>query len=374
MATENRFSVGFARHPGHILNRELSALNMSQAELSIRTGTSTKYISQIINGSASISPDMAYKLELVLGTPAHVWIGLQSNYEEAVVRERELHAKEQEIDIAKQFNYSSISKLFNNLPKVKNMEEQVYELKRFFGVSDLSLIFNADSARSYHAAALRTGSENAKKAPDEYALAAWLRTGELYAANVLCGVFDPKGLKAALPQIKRIINTEPINIAWQQIRKLLLDCGVKLVAVPYLSKTYVNGAVRWIGDNPVIIMSDRNAYADIFWFSLLHEICHVLKHGKKYACVAFESSIKCYERRKEEDEADSFAANFFIKEELFDSFSNSADCWNSTCIYSFAEQQGVPYYMVVGRLCHKKNEGWNRPIATGRPKVKILTA
>lgn len=374
MATEKMFNVGFARHPGRILQRELDAIDMTKTELATRAGTSPKNISQIVNGIASISPDMAYKLECVLGTPAHVWLTLQTNYEEALVRERALHAQEKELEIAKHFNYNNLAKLTPSLPVAKKLEEQVYELKRFFGVASLSLIFNADSAHPYLSAALRTGSENMKKTPDQYALAAWLRMGELHASNVQCGVFDPKRLKSNLPLIKQIINTETIPSAWQQIRKLLFECGVKIVAVPYLAKTYVNGAVRWIGDNPVIIMSDRNAYADIFWFSLLHEICHVLKHGKKYACVAFEASVKCYVRRPEEDEADSFAANFFIDELQFDLYSDSFDCWSENSIRTFAMQQGVPYYIVVGRLCHKKKDGWSLPIATGRPKVKIITA
>ena len=55
--------------PGATLRKALADRDMSQADLAARTGLTEKTISQIINGVAPISVDMADKLELMLGVP-----------------------------------------------------------------------------------------------------------------------------------------------------------------------------------------------------------------------------------------------------------------------------------------------------------------
>lgn len=371
MAIEKRLNYGFARHPGSILGRELEARGMTHAELAVRAGTSAKNISQIINGVAPISPDMAIKLEYVLGIPAHVWNNLMMNYQEALLREKAKEHQQLEEDYASHLNYAKIRAICPELPDAHKSEDKTDALRRMFGVSSLASIFDTDSS-SYLRFAARSNAVASGKEPDRYALTAWLRVGEINASKISCPQYDAKKLRKALPEIKRAIYEMDISKAWLEIQKLLHACGVKLVAVPYLSKTYVNGAVRWIGDNPVIIMSDRNSFADIFWFSLMHEICHILKHGKKYACIAFDNVIQCVERRPEEDEADAFAAEFFIAENKFNEFAENYNRGDISAIYTFAAEQGVPYYIVVGRLCREsRGVNWSDPIAAQRPKIKI---
>lgn len=372
MAIEKSMNFGFARHPGKMLARELDARGMTHAELAIRAGTSEKNVSQIINGIAPISSDMAIKLEYVLGTPAYIWDQLQMNYQEALQRDkaRELQAQEQEY--ARHFDYSKLRAIYPELPEARNVADKVEALRRMFAVSSLAVIFETASSK-YLACARSSNAEAIGKVPDNYALVAWLRVGEIQAESIQCPRYDEKKLKKTLPEIKRIINEKDISSAWLSIRTVLLECGVKIVAVPYLAKTYVNGAVRWIGSNPVIIMSDRNAYADFFWFALLHEICHVLKHGKKYACVAFEESVRCFEKPVQELEADEFAAEFFISKNDLELFTHNKARPSDAEIREFAKKCLVPYYIVVGRLGHEHIISWSDPIASSRPKLKILT-
>ncbi len=56
------------------------------------------------------------------------------------------------------------------------------------------------------------------------------------------------------------------------------------VLLPHLKNSGVNGAVKWINKQKVILaMNDRRKYADTFWFSLFHEIGHVFQ--KKVAML-----------------------------------------------------------------------------------------
>jgi antitoxin HigA-1 len=70
-----------AIHPGEHLAEELKALNMSAAELARRIGVPTNRVTQILNGTRSITGDTALRLGHFFGTSAHFWLNLQSLYD-----------------------------------------------------------------------------------------------------------------------------------------------------------------------------------------------------------------------------------------------------------------------------------------------------
>lgn len=59
---------------------------MTQNEFSKRMEMSEKQISQLMNGEVHLTPDMAEKLELVLGVSADFWNKLESIYQEKLVK------------------------------------------------------------------------------------------------------------------------------------------------------------------------------------------------------------------------------------------------------------------------------------------------
>ena len=70
-----------AIHPGEHLGEELKALNMSAAELARRIGVPTNRVTQILNGTRSITGDTALRLGHFFGTSAQFWLNLQSLYD-----------------------------------------------------------------------------------------------------------------------------------------------------------------------------------------------------------------------------------------------------------------------------------------------------
>jgi antitoxin HigA-1 len=70
-----------AIHPGEHLAEELSLLNMSAAELARRLAVPTNRITQILNGTRSISGDTALRLGHFFGTSAGFWLNLQALYD-----------------------------------------------------------------------------------------------------------------------------------------------------------------------------------------------------------------------------------------------------------------------------------------------------
>lgn len=68
-------------HPGEHLAEELEALDMSAAELARRIAVPTNRITQILNGTRSITGDTALRLGHFFGTSPEFWLNLQSLYE-----------------------------------------------------------------------------------------------------------------------------------------------------------------------------------------------------------------------------------------------------------------------------------------------------
>jgi addiction module HigA family antidote len=85
----NQYTPDMPSPPGDSLADILEERNMSQAELAARLGRSEKTISEIIQGIAPITPDIAAGLELVLGAPARFWNERERRYREHLASHKE---------------------------------------------------------------------------------------------------------------------------------------------------------------------------------------------------------------------------------------------------------------------------------------------
>ena len=77
-----------AIHPGEHLAEELEALDMSAAELARKIDVPTNRVTQILNGTRSITGDTALRLGHFFGTSAQFWLNLQSIYDLRLAQER----------------------------------------------------------------------------------------------------------------------------------------------------------------------------------------------------------------------------------------------------------------------------------------------
>ena len=62
-----------ATPPGATIKEQLLDRGLSQKEFAVRMGMSEKHISRLINGEVQLTPDVAVRLEMVLGIPAKFW-------------------------------------------------------------------------------------------------------------------------------------------------------------------------------------------------------------------------------------------------------------------------------------------------------------
>ena len=100
MATNQEIYSDLAVPPGEYLSEVAEEMGMSQAELARRMGRPVQVISEIANGIKSITPDTALQLEQVLGVPAHIWTGLEAEYQLTKARGEAAEQVEHETDLA----------------------------------------------------------------------------------------------------------------------------------------------------------------------------------------------------------------------------------------------------------------------------------
>lgn len=77
-----------AIHPGEHLAEELTALDMSAAELARKLAVPTNRVTEILKGQRAITGDTALRLGHFFGTSAEFWLNLQSLYELRLAQEK----------------------------------------------------------------------------------------------------------------------------------------------------------------------------------------------------------------------------------------------------------------------------------------------
>jgi addiction module HigA family antidote len=77
-----------AIHPGEHLAEELGALDMSAAALARKLRVPTNRVTQILNGTRSITGDTALRLAHFFGTTPQFWLNLQTLYELRVAQQK----------------------------------------------------------------------------------------------------------------------------------------------------------------------------------------------------------------------------------------------------------------------------------------------
>ena len=147
---------------------------------------------------------------------------------------------------------------------------------------------------------------------EPYAISAWLRKGELQAAELEANDYSEKKFKDALSNIKSIMATHPEGF-FKQLQDICLNAGVKVVQTPTISKIPISGSTRWLNNTPLIQLTDHYPHNDSFWFTFFHEAGHIILHGKKD--IFLEKVDYSDKDLEKEREADEFASKWTLTNE-----------------------------------------------------------
>ncbi len=81
-------------HPGRLVrNACLAPLGLTVTAAADALGVARPTLSNVVNGRAAISPEMAIRLEKAFGSTADAWLKMQIAYDLAEARKREAEIK-----------------------------------------------------------------------------------------------------------------------------------------------------------------------------------------------------------------------------------------------------------------------------------------
>jgi HTH-type transcriptional regulator / antitoxin HigA len=343
MILHNEYIPSEVSPPGETLADILDEHGMTQADLARRVGHAEKTISEIINGKAPITPEMAVKLEMVLGAPAHFWNMRQTHYEEYMARERQSVALEPHLDWIQKFPYKQMVR-YRWISDYSDPLERLRELLRYFGFAapqEWETYWQELWTKT--PVALRTSPAFANQ---QNALAAWLRYGEVQARTLDCAPYNEELFHNALHQIRRLTVEDPHTYQFEVVR-LCAQAGVALVLVPEIDGIRASGAARWLApDKAMIQLCLRYKTDDQLWFTFFHEAAHILLDGKRQIFIDADDD--------KEERAGKFAADFLIPPDQWKALVSSRQHKYLTKaeILQFAEKIGIAPGIIVGRLQH----------------------
>jgi Zn-dependent peptidase ImmA (M78 family)/transcriptional regulator with XRE-family HTH domain len=311
-------------------------------------GRPKKTISEIINGKAAITPETALQLERVLGIPASFWNNRERDYREALARQEEQARLSEEVAWLDQIPVGEMTKQ-KWIQFYQDKVEQLREVLNFFAVA------SPEQWKEFWGGGIHV---NFRKSPafqsDPGAVAAWLRRGEIEAAEIECAGYDANKFKETLQQV-RALTVEPPEIFQPEMVRLCAAAGVAVVFVPELPKTRTCGATRWLTSHKALIqLSLRHKTDDHLWFAFFHEAGHILLHGKRDVFLEGKGVQSADEQDKEE-EANKFAADILIPSDQLKRFLASGQRRSKAGIRQFASEIGIAPGIVVGRLQHDKH-------------------
>lgn len=302
-AAHIEFTAEWALPPGTLLRAEIDARGMTQADLAARAKLTEKHVSQVMTGTVSLTPDVALAFERSLGVPARTLLLAEARYQAERSRKGAFATLATYEPWARRFPLADLKKK-GVLRGTERGGELVDLLLRFFGVANPQAFENVSLA----------GISGFRRAQhlnvDEYATAAWLRLGEQQTAGHQLPAYDPDRLRRALSDLRHL-STGPDGDAFGEARRILADSGVALAFVDGIKASRAWGATRWVTPTrPLIVLSDRYGYRDTLWFSLLHEVGHILHHPRRRTFVNLADDGDDVDGL--EAEASAFAADVLV--------------------------------------------------------------
>ena len=228
---------------------------------------------------------------------------------------------------------------------------QIASCLHFFGVSSLAQWRGRYENAFQHAAYRRS----AVHASSEISTTAWLRQGEIDTQYDEVSDWSAKALEHQIPHFRKLTWYKSPGLFLPKLKASFAEAGVKFAVVRAPSGCVASGAVRILScGTPHIQVSFRYLSDDQFWFSLFHEIGHLLLHYEKMPIL--ENTELTEESC--ELEANAFAAQAIIptshRDELF-SLGRSR-----FAIIEFAKKIGIAPGLVVGQLQHEGIIGFNQ--------------
>ncbi len=324
--------------PGETIREILDERAISQIDFATRLGKSEKFVSQLINGKASLTHETAIELERVLGVPASFWNAAEATYRDLLARRRDEAGAEQ-AEWVSSFPLKEMAAR-GWIAREAGTLEQAEELLSYFGVSSV------DAYQEYWGSEKRLAARMSTAYTAETpAIAAWLRAGEREAERIRTEPFNEARFRVALDELRAATRLSPDR--WIPLMtERCAAAGVAVVFVQDMPKTRCHAVSWWAGrSRAIILLGLRGKTDDQVWFRFFHEAGHLLLDDRSSSSINDLNGDSAAEAR-----ANAFTEDFLIPPAEYAGFVAEAGRPSKASVAAFAERIGIAPSIVVGRL------------------------
>lgn len=167
--------------------------------------------------------------------------------------------------------------------------------------------------------------------------------------------YDRNRLKDLIVKIKPY--SQDVKNGLFIVCKALYSIGVTVIFQDYLSTTQIRGGTFIINNKPCIVITDFNKSYSTIWFTLLHELHHVLFDFDLIETNSFHLTGND-DLFLIEEKANSFAREFFMSEEKFHFIKNYIT--NPYLVSKFANEQEVHVSIVYSFFIWYQDSKYNK--------------
>lgn len=338
MSMAQAFNPDWVSPPGDTIRDVLACRSLSTDGFGNALGLSVASTKQLMSGELEIDTRLADGLADLLGSTPDFWLKREGVYRERLNRSS---APQAAVDFTA-FKASLPLKDMRAFGWLGDFAHQSEDdaVKAFFEDTPGSWLHAGPALVQQ----VRFRTSLAHKT-NPAAVAAWLRQGVLAARRTSCAPWDPERLRSALPAIRALVRTKKPADFFPKLVEIGQACGVAIVFVRTPTGCRASGATHFESASKAIVqLSFRYRSDDHFWFTVFHEIGHLLLHPTSPLFVEGQD----YEVTEEESEANRFAADALIPAEFEDDLRTVARDFRAFA--RLAKRVGVSTGVLVGQM------------------------
>jgi HTH-type transcriptional regulator/antitoxin HigA len=288
-------------------------------------------VSEVLSGRRSLSLSMIRKLHQGLGIPAHMLL----------------------VEPAQTLDPALASLDWNRFPLAEMVK------RNWFGAAVVSPNDLREQAEellgpflhpfitSAPAAMLRQKARKNASA-DEPALLVWKARVWQLAQGQRVSQYDQTALDETL--LTDVMRLSGLTNGPLIARDFLAQVGIRLIVEPHMPRTYLDGAaIKLTGQAPLIALTLRHDRLDNFWFTLCHELAHVVLHLRGQESACFIDDLDIEDSAEPERVADELAARTLIPPEAWRRFRVAGPPSRAELL-RFATMLRIHPAIVAGRL------------------------
>ena len=340
MTDEQEFTPDWFSKPGDSLRTLMLRRGLTAQDVAKHLHGGMTTLRSLLDGTGSIDKLHAGVLAKHLGGTASFWLKRQVNYEVAL---------ERAVDraIATEGDDWLLLPVPGEKPRGRlSAEKRRSEVRRrltFFSVGTMK----AWDARYGRICTDTLYRKSEAITSDDASILMWLRCGELGADLVSTNSWNPGNLQDRLDEIRKLSKVKGPELFLPKLKALCSEAGVAVVAKRAPHGCPASGASRMVApDKAMILLSFRGLSDDKFWFTVFHEIGHLLLHDARTFIDVDMDGLDEAERQ-----ANNFASRCIVPERNAEEFEQLEPVKEE--VVRFSVRVGVSPGLTVGQMQHR---------------------